>query len=250
MTMITRKPFLVFVRQICLGCVIGALATASSRSAANDPENPYAVIAERNVFRLNPPPPPPEPDKGPPPVLPDVYVTGFVRTGDLWKVYLVTKVENPDPHGAPLNVYLNLREGEKQKVGSGSKQAELELVKLYADKEKIDIINSGTPMTLTMKDNGFGSGAAAGTGAATTRKGQGLNRRSPPTIPGVPTPGKPLSNIHSPAEGENPAPNPVAAPPVMPYGGVPLPPPAVPPPASAEPTNGSGTIIVGGTHEE
>jgi hypothetical protein len=237
---------------VSLGLLLGVLlvfeagtmkswSSTNVASGADDVVNPYLVIAERNVFRLNPPPPPPEPDKGPPPVLPDVYLSGFMRTGDQWKVYLVTKVENPDPHGAPLNVYLNLAEGEKQKVGSGAKQAELQLVKVYAELEKVDIINSGTPMTLTAQDNGFAKAAAA----PNAKKGTTTSRRNP--IPSD-LPNLPSSAPRVSAEAENPVPRPnppgpLAGPPLVPGGQPPPPPPNDVEPA---PPNGNSTIILGG----
>jgi hypothetical protein len=52
-----------------------------------------------------------------------------------------------------LNSYLTLAEGESQGM--------VKLVRAYADQEKVDIINSGTLMTLSMKDNGFVSPTAA-----------------------------------------------------------------------------------------
>jgi len=107
------------------------------------------------VFRLNPPPPPPEPPKPPAPRLPEIKLSGFTRTGDKWKVLLAVTTDNPDPHGPKLSSYLTLAEGDKKEVGTGDKKGMVELVKLYSGEEKIDIINSGSPMTLSMKDNGF-----------------------------------------------------------------------------------------------
>jgi hypothetical protein len=149
---------------ILLGVRGACLAGAEEPSAANlvasdsdDDANPYSIIAQRNVFGLNPPPAAPEPDKGPPPNLPVVRLSGFMRKGDPWKVLLAVEVENPDPHGHALTCYLTLAEGDKKTVGSGSKQGVLELVKAYADLEKVDIINAGTPMTLSLKENGIAS---------------------------------------------------------------------------------------------
>ena len=131
-----------------------AVASASAESAT-----PYSVIMERNAFRLNPPPLPPEPPGPPQPDLPQVKLSGFMQTGNQWKALLAVKVKNPDPRAAPLNSYLTLAEGEKQRVTSGENQFLVEMGKIYVDEEKADIINSGTPVTLSMKDNGFGSPA-------------------------------------------------------------------------------------------
>ncbi len=144
---------------LCLAGTENAPAAASiavaTVSVAN--ANPFSVIAERNPFRLNPPPPPPEPPKPPSPALPVVILSGFMRTGNQWKVLLSVKTENPDPHGQKITSYLALAEGEKGTVGLGTRQAVVELVKLYASQEKADIISAGAPITLSMKDNGFES---------------------------------------------------------------------------------------------
>ena len=124
-------------------------------SATNDNANPYLVIVERNAFRLNSPPSPPPPNQGLPPVLPQVYLSGFMQTGDKVNVLLVVMTQNPDPHGHDLTSYLTLAEGDKRTVGSGTKAGTIELVKAYASQGKADIINTGTPVTLTMADNGF-----------------------------------------------------------------------------------------------
>jgi hypothetical protein len=149
-------------------------------AAANGAANPYSVIMERNAFHLNPPPALPEPAKPPPPDLPQVKLSGFTRKGDHWKALLAVNTENPDPHGQKLTSYLALSEGDKRTVGSGTKQALVELVKIYADQEKIEIINLGTPMTLSMKDDGFESPAVAAGG----RKGSAIVIRTPgPPMP-------------------------------------------------------------------
>jgi hypothetical protein len=131
-----------------------ASPAAPVASAFNDNSNPYSVIIDRNVFRLNPPPSPAEPIKTPPPALPVVLLSGFMRTGDQLKVLLVVRVRNPDPKGSSLDSYLNLAEGDKMAAMSGENEWVVEVVKAYVAQEKVDIINSGTPMTLSMKDNG------------------------------------------------------------------------------------------------
>jgi hypothetical protein len=80
-----------------------------------------------------------------------------MRAGNQWKVMLSVNTENPDPHGQRVTSYLALAEGDKRTVGLDTKQAVVELVRIYADQEKIDIINLGTPMTLSMKEDGFES---------------------------------------------------------------------------------------------
>ena len=78
-----------------------------------------------------------------------------MHVGNQWKALLAVKTENPDPHADKLSFYLTLAEGDKQGVGAGDKRWMVELVKLDANQEKVDILNSGRPITLSMKDNGF-----------------------------------------------------------------------------------------------
>jgi hypothetical protein len=143
------------------GTCFAGTEDAPPAAASGAEANPYSIITERNPFRLNPPPPPAEPAKLPSPDLPVVTLSGFVRTGNQWKVMLAVKVRNPDPKAAPLNSYMALAEGDKKGVTSGENQFVVELVKVHADQEKAEIINSGTPVTLSMEVNGFASPAAA-----------------------------------------------------------------------------------------
>jgi hypothetical protein len=144
-------------RGACLAGPEEAAAASVVASACDDNADPYSVIAKRNVFGLNPPPPPPEPAKGPQPDVPGVYLSGFMRKGDQLKVLLVLKVRNPDTRAAPLNAYLTLAEGDKKVVMSMNDQVLVQLVRVYAGQEKVDVIIAGTPMTLSLKDNSFGS---------------------------------------------------------------------------------------------
>jgi hypothetical protein len=223
-------------RWTCIAGTEDPPTTPVIASAINDGANPYWVITQRNVFKLNPPPPPPEPDKGPPPVIPDVYLSGFMRTGDPWKVLLAVKVENPDPHGHPITCYLTLGEGDKKTVGSGSKQGVVELVKAYADQGKADIINSGTPMTLSLKDSSPGGPAAALSGRKTNVV---LRKHAAP----VPIPDDPPTMAIAPTNGENPAVGGIApvavAPPVYTF-----------PSIDHDPTNNANTIVTGGTSDQ
>ena len=91
-------------------------------------------------------------------------LSGFAQTGNEWKVFLAVKTKNPDPKAAPSNSYLTLAEGDKREVASGENRFVVQMVRVYPDQEKVDIINSGTPVTLSMKDNGFVTPAAVSRG--------------------------------------------------------------------------------------
>jgi len=105
-----------------------------------DRSNPYAVISERNVFHLNPIPPPPEPE-APKVELPDIKLSGFLKIGNTTHaLFCYTPKDKKD---GPL--YYDLVDGEKQGI--------LECVKIDESKGEVAIVNSGTPATLTLKDN-------------------------------------------------------------------------------------------------
>jgi hypothetical protein len=114
-----------------------------------------------------------------------VILSGFVRTGNQWKALLAVKLQNPDPRGRELTYYLTLAEGEKKTAGSDEKQAVVELVKARAEQEEADILNSGIPMTLSMKENGYGNLAASG-----LQRGSAVVLR-------IPEPPVPISPVHS-----------------------------------------------------
>jgi len=128
---------------------LASVAAAAIMTPAD--ANPYSVISNRNVFHLSPPPPPVEEAQAPPD-LPKVMLTGFLGKGSFVKVLLaIPPKENKDPM-----VYLTLAPGEK----GGEAGRDVELVSIRLDKEEVDIINSGTPQTLSVKSNSFVSTAA------------------------------------------------------------------------------------------
>lgn len=167
-------------------------ASAERAGATNTPDasgNPYAVIVERNVFRLNPIPPPPEPVKAKPD-LPKVKITGFINLGGRDKVLFVA--EPKDKKDGPL--YYTLAEGERS--GDGK----LELVKIHPGQDAVDIINDGTPATLTTKDDTLAP-ASAPTTPGESKENQppghrgmagrpGFNGGGPPGFNGIQLPGR------------------------------------------------------------
>ena len=110
-------------------------------AVANDDSNPYAVISERNVFHLNPVPPPEPPPEAPKPDLPKIKLSGFLRIGQ--KTHALFSCAPKDKKEEPI--YYNLTDGEKDGI--------LEVVKIHQDKGEVDIINSGTPATLSLKSD-------------------------------------------------------------------------------------------------
>ena len=133
-----------------------ATANPSSTSdGTGDNSNPYAIIIDRNVFRLNPPPPPPSAEKKPVD-LPKVYLNGIVRVGDDVRVLFSI----PPKDAKSQTTYFKLAPGEKDDV--------LELVGIHPDQQEVDVLVSGTAMTLSVFSNSLASagGKAAGGGTA------------------------------------------------------------------------------------
>jgi hypothetical protein len=167
------------------------IASAYAETTSED-SNPYNIISDKNVFHLNPPPPPVSAQKEKPPDLPKVMLSGFQKVGSRMEVFLALPAKDPKD-----NAYLALQAGEKER--------DVEIVAIRASKQEVDIINTGTPMTLTISNNGFalGGGAAPGPvprGGPPTPGGFG-NRR----IPVMPPVGQPATAAASPAGGDNSA---------------------------------------------
>jgi len=127
---------------------VAATATPSSTSyGTGDNSNPYAVIVDRNVFRLNPPPPPPSAADKKAADLPKVYLNGIIKIGD--DVRVLFSIPPKDSKGQ--TTYFKLAPGERDDV--------LELVKIHPNQQEVDVLVSGTAMTLSMLSNNL---AAAG----------------------------------------------------------------------------------------
>jgi len=130
------------------GCLVLARSGAAGpvvpiAHTPDDASDPYAVISDRNIFHLNPLPPEPAPET-PKVELPVVKFSGFFRVGHVTKaLFCSLPKNNKDKKEEPT--YYNLSEGEK----SGF----LEVVKIRFDKGEVDVVNSGTAMTLSLKED-------------------------------------------------------------------------------------------------
>lgn len=127
-----------------LACLLlargGLIIAAASPDSSEDVSNPYAVISERNVFHLNPIPPPPPPD-APKVELPEIKLSGFLKIGHT--THALFSYTPKDKKDEP--VYYDLVDGEKEGI--------LEVVKIHEDKGEVEVLNSGTAATLTLKDD-------------------------------------------------------------------------------------------------
>jgi len=136
--------------------------------------NPYAVIAERNVFHLNPPPPPPSvEDTAPKADLPVIKITGIAEISGKVRAFFVTQPK--DPKEPPT--YFSLAEGEREGI--------LEVVRIYAAEQKIDIVNSGKAETLTFKDDALAKNEGTPPPGAARAAGGGP-QKTPPAVPAMP----------------------------------------------------------------
>jgi hypothetical protein len=140
-----------------------------------DSSNPYAVITERNVFHLNPIPPPP-PAEAPKEDLPVIKLSGFFKVSKKTHALFSSAPKKKDEAWT----YYNLAEGEKEGV--------LEVVKIDEAEGKVEILNTGRPATLTLKEDTLEPVAAA---APRAPGKQGPGAPGPP-LPGMPS--RPFSN--------------------------------------------------------
>jgi hypothetical protein len=171
------------------------MMAATAAATTSEDANPYGVISEKNVFRLNPPPPAAPAEVAKPPDIPKVMLSGFQKVGDRMKVYLAI----PAKDAKDTTAYLALQAGEKER--------DVEVIKIREDKQEVDILNTGTLMTLTIKSNGFaltGGGAAPGKpGPAGGPPGPGGRRLNIPA--GGPQPMRPTAGAPPPANADNAA---------------------------------------------
>jgi hypothetical protein len=114
-------------------------------------------------------------------------LSGFQKVGERMKVYLAIPAKDPKD-----TAYLALQAGEKER--------DVEIVKIRADKQEVDILNTGTPMTLTIASNGFplsGGGAVAKAGGPPPPGTPEIRRM--PGFRGAPPPNMPAAAVPSPA---------------------------------------------------
>jgi hypothetical protein len=177
-------------RAYVMGCaaVSGLIIASAFAETTSDDTNPYSIISDKNVFHLNPPPPPPSLDSAKPPDLQKVMLSGFQKIGSRMKVFLAIPAKDPKE-----TAYLSLQSGEKGH--------DVEIVNIRAEKQEVDIINTGTAMTLTIASNGFAlTGPAAakgpgpgGPGGPAGPGGRRMAGMPPPTVtaPAAPVPQPP-----------------------------------------------------------
>jgi hypothetical protein len=164
--------------------IVAALALCTPATLARDADNanPYAVIIERNAFRLSPAPPPPAPPQPPAPDLPKVIFSGTRKKGSQWFAMFAYKTKDAQKK-QETTTYISLAEGET----SGPVQ----LVKINPNGEEVEILNTGVHVVLNMKDNGFANPGAPAASAPALPAGVrqlpgGIVIPGQPAMPGQP----------------------------------------------------------------
>ncbi len=169
-------------------------------------ENPYKLIPSRNAFGLDEPkspepePEPPKEESKPPPPKVDVTLTGFSEIAGTKKVYfMVPKKDDPKKYD-----YYAVPEGEGR---SGIK-----VVSIDPKAGKVDVLNRGRKMTLTMEEHGNklakssqGSRRNRSSSSQSSSSGSSSSSSSSPTIIGNSSSddGKGEENNSSPSDDNN-----------------------------------------------
>lgn len=151
--------------------------------------NPYAAIADRNVFSLRAPPPPPTNEVA---VTPPQKITllGIVTAFGRKEVLFKTMASSKPPEAPKETSY---------SMGIGERQGEVDILEIDDVAGSVKVMNHNVPQTLTLEKDGLKpSGSAAPTGL--------------PAVPGVvpsvrPFPAVPMAgagiSLPSPAGGNN-----------------------------------------------
>jgi len=172
---------------LCRAVAASAPAAPSALAGETDDANPYAVIIDRNPFRLNPPPPPQTAPQPPAPQLPEVIFSGTMINAGQRKAMFAAKYKEPREPGAKIAAgqdttsYICLKENETEGA--------VQLLKIMKDGEEVEIMNSGTRMLLNMKENGFAkeqTAGARGGGPPGMRQLGNPNMNMPTGLPGQP----------------------------------------------------------------
>ncbi|MGP8201212.1 MAG: hypothetical protein ACLQU4_17110 [Limisphaerales bacterium] len=162
-----------------LRALTGAAASASPSSTSDgtgDKSNPYAVIVDRNVFRLNSPPPPVSEADKKAKELPKVYLNGIIRIGD--DVRVLFSIPPKDSKG--LTSYFKLAPGERDDV--------LELVRIHSNQQEVDVLVNGTPVTLSLLSNSLAAADSKGATGGPAQQAPPAVLRGGPRVPAPPDP--------------------------------------------------------------
>ncbi len=100
----------------------------------------YDTIVDRNIFRLTSPPPPPAPATNNDALDKNIELSGISNFGGQKKAWFIIKTK-----GAKDTLYINLGENERQEF--------LEVLNISEEEGEVKVLNAGSPMTLSFKNN-------------------------------------------------------------------------------------------------
>jgi hypothetical protein len=138
--------------------VAATVSPSSTSDGTGDASNPYAVIIDKNIFRLNPKPPPAVAEQKPVD-LPKVYLNGIFKVGNDVRVLFSIQ---PKDTKIPVS-YFKLAPSER---ATGEGDEVLELVRIHPDQQEVDVLVNGTFMTLSMLSNSLASAGGKGASGA------------------------------------------------------------------------------------
>lgn len=152
--------FSLMVRRTSLLTSLAALLTAAGAVVGADvgadlPTNPYAGIAERNVFHLNAPPAPPDPEAAKPPPA-KVFLTGISTFGRKRAMIKTAPSGKPGDQGKEKSYLLE----------EGAQQDDVKILTIDEVAGSVKLVLDGVEMTINFKDNAVASTATPATPAA------------------------------------------------------------------------------------
>ena len=174
-----------------LVAIVASLCLAQEALRAETPAggNPYAPIAERNVFGLLPIPTNPPVENTAPAGLPKITLNGIQNIfGKMQAIFKVAAAAGaPRPMAAPPGqpgqpAPQPPNKDQSYMLAEGERQDDIEVVKINEAEATVTFNNHGTVQTLTLQAAGGAGGAGGVTNRPPVQLG-GLNRLPPPAVP-------------------------------------------------------------------
>lgn len=123
-------------KTLLLMTALVAGVTAHAQTA----DSRYDTIVDRNIFRLTSPPPPPAAPTNTEALDRNIELSGISNIGGKKKAWFIVKAK-----GAKESQYVNLGENERQEF--------LEVVSISEEEGEVTVLNSGSSMVLSFKNN-------------------------------------------------------------------------------------------------
>jgi rhodanese-related sulfurtransferase len=148
--------------------------------------NPYMVIAEKNIFHLQPPPPPDTTTNAPEPEKPKVILSGFATVAGVTTAFMSIPAKDAKDHPT----YMRLKLGEAQD--------NIQLLDVREPLGEVDIVDAGAQITLSLKSNSYAMTPTAPTPTKAASGAPMFARPLPRRLNGPPNPGAPFMPAPSP----------------------------------------------------